>query len=366
MTNAYPSKDHLYKNAFIHRRVLEYKRKGINVEVLIPSNKYSSYIFEGIKVVENNIHSLRKQLNNYKPHKIIIHFLMPPIMSIISQLEYEPNIFIWIHLFEATSWKRRVFNINYRFPGFVLRNIIQLSKLKKFVLENKSNKKIHYIFVSNWVKKTMEKDIGVKIENYSIIPNLIDGRLFNYKKKSTEDIKKILLIRPFNTKKYANDLAVKFILGISKKKYFNKISITIYGEGRYYKKLIKKIVHFPNVHCYNHFLSQKEIKNEHDKNGIFLCPTRQDSQGVSMCEAMSSGLVVLTSNNSAVPEFCTHDKSGMLSDNINEMINQYENLYNHPWKFLEISKTASEEIQKKCSFTETTDREILLLLTKQG
>ena len=43
-------------------------------------------------------------------------------------------------------------------------------------------------------------------------------------------------------------------------------------------------------------------------NGIFICPTRQDAQGVSMCEAMSSGLVPITLYNTAIPECLPNDE----------------------------------------------------------
>ena len=50
----------------------------------------------------------------------------------------------------------------------------------------------------------------------------------------------------------------------------------------------------------------------HKKNGIFMVPTRLDSQGVSRDEAMSSGLVPITNNVAAIPEF-VDDTCGMLA-----------------------------------------------------
>ena len=68
------------------------------------------------------------------------------------------------------------------------------------------NKKIHFAFVSDWMRRVTEIDTGLtKINNYSIIHNGINTQLFNYQKKTAEQRKKILLIRSFNSKKYAND-----------------------------------------------------------------------------------------------------------------------------------------------------------------
>ena len=86
------------------------------------------------------------------------------------------------------------------------------------------------------------------------------------------------------------------------------------------------------------------------QNGVFLCPTRQDAQGVSMCEAMSSGLVPVTSNNTAIPEFVEDKHSGFL--NTNNPVNfadSIEFLLKNPKIFLKISKNASSSIEKICS-----------------
>jgi glycosyltransferase involved in cell wall biosynthesis len=51
------------------------------------------------------------------------------------------------------------------------------------------------------------------------------------------------------------------------------------------------------------FLRQDEIAALHARHGVFLVPTRLDTQGVSRDEAMSSGLVPVTNGVFAVPEF---------------------------------------------------------------
>ncbi len=53
-----------------------------------------------------------------------------------------------------------------------------------------------------------EKDLGVKVANSHIIPNPIDPNEFSYQVKDVVQRLRILLIRPFHTRKYANDIAV--------------------------------------------------------------------------------------------------------------------------------------------------------------
>src|SRR5699024_11554196 len=117
---------------------------------------------------------------------------------------------------------------------------------------------------------------------------------------------KILSIRPFASKKYANDQSVKSIQALSKASFFDQLEFHFYGDGVLFDSVLEPIKKFENVFINRGFLLQDEISNLQDAFGIFLCPTRLDSQGVSMCEAMSSGLVHISSNKTAIPEYVTH------------------------------------------------------------
>jgi len=91
-----------------------------------------------------------------------------------------------------------------------------------------------------------------------------------------------------------------------------------------------------------------------------LIPTRQDAQGVSMCEAMSSGLVPLTSNNTAIPEYCNNEV-GYLTNNFEELAGAIEDLYSNSDKFLEMSKMTSKYIQNICGNDIVIKKEIDLI-----
>jgi glycosyltransferase involved in cell wall biosynthesis len=83
----------------------------------------------------------------------------------------------------------------------------------------------------------------------------------------------------------------------------------------------------------------------HKTHGILLCPTRMDAQGVSMCEGMMSGLVPITSNNTAIPEFVKDRVSGFLTNSYQEIAASIQYLYDHPNQFLEMSANAHLHIQ---------------------
>ncbi|MGR5966738.1 glycosyltransferase [Bacillus cereus] len=168
----------------------------------------------------------------------------------------------------------------------------------------------------------------------------------------------MLLIRPFHNRKYANDIAAKAIIELSKFSEFKDLEFSIYGEGKYFNKDTERLKRFQNVKINNRFLKQEEIADMHKKFGVFLCPTRQDAQGVSMCEAMASGLVPITSNNTAIPEFVDQNRAGFLTKGPKDIANAILSLYHDPVGFKEMSKKASNRINEICSYEVTIEKEL--------
>ncbi|HGL3845084.1 TPA: glycosyltransferase family 4 protein, partial [Enterococcus faecium] len=217
-----------------------------------------------------------------------------------------------------------------------------------------------FVFVSEWMKDIAEKDIKAKFTNFEIIPNGIDTEKFKYSSKDSLK-KNILLIRPFNSRKYATDVACKALELLSNEKNFSEYSITIVGEGQYYEKDTKALRQYNNVSLINRFLTSDEIVKLHSENGIFLCPTRQDAQGVSMCEAMSSGLVVVASNNTAIPEFVDDKTEGLLCKNAKDICSAIIKISNDDTSFDNISRNARKRILEKCDLNEIVWRELKLI-----
>ena len=73
----------------------------------------------------------------------------------------------------------------------------------------------------------------MKKSQYEVIHNPIDTNRFSFKKRDIELRKKILSIRTFASRKYANDITVKVILELSKHKEFEDMEFLIAGDGIY-------------------------------------------------------------------------------------------------------------------------------------
>lgn len=355
--NAYPSEDDIYKNGFIHRRVKSYMKYNQVIEVFCLHRKYETLIvddYDGVKVMRGNLNNYEDYLmkNNFQSY--LIHFIDKNKYLPIIKLKKEPKILIWIHGAEVENWHRRWFDFltskNKLKSTLFLSNKYypeRLEFLNGLYLQEEND--VTFIYVSRWFKENVS-DVDAKAapKKYRIIPNVIDGKLFNYIVKEPSQRKKILSIRPFANRKYANDLTVKAILELSKKSYFDDLEFCIYGDGEYFDSTLDPVKQFKNVKLHKKFLSQKEISIIHKDYGIFICPTRWDSQGVSMCEAMSSGLVPVSNNITAIPEFVTHQKTGLLAypESGKSLASQIEKLYLDKQLFMNLSRNAASEIRK--------------------
>ncbi len=367
LTNIYPSYDNLYRNMFVHKRVLGYKESGIEVDVMCfnNDNKPGYREFEGIDIINGFTEELKYILSSGDIDTVCVHFLNKYMWDVLKQFKDKIRIIVWCHGSDIQPWWRR---------KFMYETEEGLEQGKKdseermslwnevFSCINECN--IHFVFVSNYFKNTVFEDYKINLpeDKYSIIHNYIDTEMFKYEEKSPEQRKHILSIRPFASNIYANDLTVQCIKELSKKTFFNELQFHIIGRGKLFEPLMQELEEFDNVKIENRFLQQWEIAELHKNNGIFLVPTRLDSQGVSRDEAMSSGLVPITNAVAAVPEF-VDDSCGIMAGNedYKGLANGIEKLYYNSKLFEDISKKAAVHVRKISSKDSTIMAELDLI-----
>ncbi|WP_409304848.1 glycosyltransferase family 4 protein [Peribacillus sp. SCS-155] len=372
ITNAYPHPDQLYRNGFIHRRVLSYMESDIAIDVFVLHPAYKNpggYVYEEVQVYRGTEAHLRTLLS-YKAHKkALIHFVNPQMVHAIKETCPDMPIITWVHGFETEAWHRRWFN--FLDNAASLRRVLnmadtyyvdQLSFMNWFY--RTTDLDVTFVHISEWFKTHIaECDARAVSRKSVIIPNVIDETLFSYQEKPAEYRKKILTIRPYASRKYANDLSVNAVLELSKRPIFQELDFSFYGDGVLFDEITGPLLEFKNVTVHKGFLPQNEIADLHKQFGVFLCPTRLDSQGVSMCEAMSSGLVPISTDTTAIPEFVEHDVSGLLTkkDNPVDIADAIERLYFNPEVFSRISSAASRSIQEKCATNVVINKELELI-----
>lgn len=368
LTNHYPSYDNIYRNGFVHTRLKLYEKQGVRTSVFRMTGEALPQFseFEGVPIVSGNAEYLRFVFENKKYKAIVVHFMDPQMWEVLKEVPQTTRILVWSHGADILLYTRRLFN--YTTEDALAKAKIQSNQRAEFWKSVFSNMPPNYkhIFVSDYLRKVVEQDLDIKLpgDKYTVIHNPINTDLFSFEEKDISLRYKLLSIRPFASRKYANDLTVGCILELSKRKDFDKFEITIIGDGPLFDETLAPLRKFSNVTIVRGFLRQSEIKNYHRQNGIFLVPTREDTQGVSRDEAMSSGLIPVTNEVTAIPEFV--DKScGVLapSEDYMEMAKQISRIVDNPKLFSEMSANATARVRRQTTSDVVVKQELALICT---
>ncbi|TVU62360.1 FkbM family methyltransferase [Paenarthrobacter nitroguajacolicus] len=306
ITNRYPSSEDLYKNGFVHTRVRRYVQAGVPTEVFVLDEGSSLRFreFEGVSVITGNSETLETFLAQGNHQSISIHFVTESMWAAVRQLEHRPNVAIWAHGADIQSWSRRAFLYENTAAVEAAKSASEsrMSLWRSIFMDAPDNVKV--VFVSDWLHRTALEDLKIDSSKHAvIIHNPINTSRFSYAKKPVEQRLKVLSIRPYASSVYANDLAVDAILLLADDPLFQEMEFRLVGDGPLFDELTRPLEGFENVVLDKRFLTQDEIAEMHREYGVFLCPSRMDTQGVSRDEAMASGLVPVTTSIAAIPEF---------------------------------------------------------------
>lgn len=366
----YPMEKNKYLFSFIHSRVQAYMKNDIAVDVAVVNREYIDKTefanFENVNYIRTGYNQIRKLLQEKHYDKILVHFFDPAYFQILEPSDLtNTQIILYSH---GTDSLYRAFDRIGR-PYFVDEYEVPESMTKTYKIRDYYIKKynelpnVKFVFVSNWAKEMSEKLIGIKYNNYDIVPCFIDEKQFPYTEKRPELRKKIFILRKFdNLNTYSIDIDVRVILELSHRECFKDMEFSIYGDGEIHDKLLMPLKNFSNVHIYKKFLSHEEIRKMHQENGIGLFATRFDTQAVSSCEAAMSGCVVISSKNVGTCEYID-EKIGTYcnTENIKEYADLIEKLYNEPAVFKKISKEMHESVMKTCSYNYSIKKDLELI-----
>lgn len=365
LTNNYPAYDDLYRNGFVHTRVQGYSGAGVRTDVFrFKEKELGAYEeFQGQDVFTGGASLLEKMLASGQYKTVLVHFLSPGMWQVLWKFIDSVKVVIWVHGAEIHPWHRREFN----YLNNSQRELAKVDSEKRMAFWQQvlvpMHANVHLVIVSQAFAKEIMEDTGVELTSaqYSIIHNPVDVQLFNFVEKPAEQRKKILSIRPFASRQYANDLSVKAIVELSQSPGFEEVEFRIIGDGILFDELVEPLRQFANVVIEKRFLTHQQIAELHKQYGIFLCPTRWDSQGVSRDEAMSSGLVAVTTAVAAVPEFADEHCAALVpAEDSVALAKALEQLINDEQLFLKKSHNAAERVRAQSAISQVIAQEMRL------
>ncbi|WP_168797049.1 glycosyltransferase family 4 protein [Vibrio sp. H11] len=370
ISSQYPSESNHYAHTFVHQRSKYFIKMGYEVVVYVPALEDVSYFFEGVKVEQASSENISYKLSRYdcvylhllhikKPNKRLSgHFIYDRI------LKDNIPVALYIHGAEVQKVSSRKFELDFSFKGIITalyKDYYYIPKVASFYKKIMSRGRFAIATPSLWMKQEAESNLGVDLKNVKIIPNGIDSNKFKplglnrYKNK-------LLSIRQMTSSKYAVDISIKAMV------HLPNYTLDLYGKGPKldeYKQLARDLNVDSQVNFIEELIPNKNMASTMNKYKYFMCPTRMDAQGVSMCEAMSCGCVVITNNNTAIPEFVKNKVNGICEDTPVEMANMIKNLSSNEVEYQYISEEARKSMIKiDIENTLKTELEMLLSIGK--
>lgn len=366
ITNRYPTDGDLYRNAFVHRRVLEYMRQGIKVDVFRTTSTagIGFYEFEGVDVITGPCQALEALLSSNHYESVLVHFLDPATWQVLLPWLDRTRMLIWAHGSEIQAWHRRDshYGSGPRLEAAKAESEARKAFWRGVVKDLRPGSKL--IFVSRHFAEEVQTDLESRIpeDRCEVIHNVIDTQLFDYHPKTARHRTQILSIRPHTSRIYANDLVVAAILNLVDRPHFRQLQFLLIGDGPLFEDTTAPLRGLENVRLERRFLTQREIAELHRQHGVFLCATRGDTQGVSRDEAMASGLVPITNRVGAIPEF-VDESCGIIAapNDAAGLAAGVSRLYEDPALFMRLSEQAARRVRRQSSPEHTTQRELALI-----
>lgn len=354
---------------YVRSRVDAYARAGLRGVVVdySPLNVGEPYVIEddSSTVIVIRPADLRAALDAIKVSgsPVLAHSPTPEALDELHARFSHGSLAVWFHGYEVRDYRRLQCNTTTE-QLFAIRHIRDAQNHDRFRAAAPvfTNPAIIKVFVSETQRSYSEFDVGVEAHNVEIIPNHIDADMYRSRERRPEEARKILLLRGFAQRNYANDVALRALEICSRRDGFSDLEIMVRGYGQHFRSEVAVVRRFDNVTVEEGFSSPAQMAALHDAHGIYLCPTRYDTQGVMLGEAMASGMATITNPVAAIPEFT--DESCSLLPRGNDpwaFADALWHLVQHPELMPELSRNAAARVRRQCGLDATIRREIELI-----
>lgn len=365
ITSRYPSQEDIYAHMWVHSRAKEFLKSGMLVTVFVPANIDEKYTYEGVSVVLAPAGKIAQLIESFPLLYIHLLNIYPypnlsgwPIYKSI--MKNRIKCFMYLHGSEVQSTQRYSFDYKrtlYAYAVQYYKKYIFLPRMRKFCQYVDTSG--GFLSPSNWMLDEASNELKLALTKVVICPNGIDTKLFTFNAKHRL-INKMVCVRPLSSKKYAVDQGIRILAKLPE-----SYTLDIYGKGELKTELAdlaKQLGVENRVTFVEKYIHRVDLPSLMSKYGTFIATTRMDAQGVIMCEAMAAGLLVLTSDNTAIPEFVTHMKTGICHNDLEIHVKELLSLECSEEAFKRIVNNAREYIVS-IDLAEITKKELTVLLS---
>lgn len=365
VSRGYPSAERLYNHGFVHRRVLAYKALGHRVTVIWRHHRppVESYEFDGVNVQVLTPGKAAELILREQPDAVALHAPGDDFAEVIENVPQHIPVNGWIYGAEIMPFYQVTEREEHDKGRWDKARATFERRIAYWrALADRWPANFRLVFVSQFSAEEAFRALGRELPRWTVLPSPVDTELFRHEPKSPEHRFEILTVRPFSDWRYANDLAAAAIQLVSSHELFDRFRFRLVGDGHLFDEMTAPIAHFPNVTLEKTFVPQQRIAELHRSAGVFLCPTRNDAQGVARDEAMSSGLVPVTNAVGAVPEFADPSCAWLApAEDHEELARGLIEMARDSQIFLDKSRAAARRIRETLAMRTIIPRELALM-----
>lgn len=212
------------------------------------------------------------------------------------------------------------------------------SKYKKYIKEIMIKAK-RIVAVSEFQKNKI-LEFEPNFNNIEVVYNGVDIDQFNLEKTIKNKERFIFIGNLIKTK------GLDVLLSAFSKIENKNIKLDIYGKGNNLKEYIElsKKLNISKRVFFKGIVKNEELPNILNKYSGLILPSRYETFGIVLIEAMACGVFVIGSDVGGISEIITSDDIGYLfeKENVEELKNKIELAYKKKWNRVEINKKAQK------------------------
>ena len=166
------------------------------------------------------------------------------------------------------------------------------------------------IVFSKYSKRNINLKYGIKNNNIKVVYYGVDPRFFDTKIDNSQ--KNNLLFCGRLVEQKGLDILLKTLSNL--RRHYKDLTLNVIGDGQYKKSYIQLaqklgVEDIVNFHGYVHLPNLVEY---YKRANIFVLPSRSESFGIVLAEAMACGLPIVATNVGAIPEVVKNGETGIL------------------------------------------------------
>ena len=390
LTEYYPDAERPGRGVYVHLRAAGYRSAGHDVRVYrVRPGPTRSDERDGVAVLSSGPIAAAADLGRFRPDVLALHTPYPGAPHTeLARTVQRPRV-VWIHGYEAMVTALHGYHRGVRRALSLAGDAVKLWRLRRSLPDAAA-----VVFVSEWLRASVERTLRLRHPGARVIPNPVDTERFRPRaagvpgavggsgapaRGSHRDaatggsghdtaagrpgdgpaaVPRGLVLRPLD-RIHGVDVAVEGFVGLS------TTELTVVGTGPDAAELRNRIeATGAPVRIEEREVPHAEVPDLLRDHDYYVSPERKTpTQGVAMCEAMSCGLPVVAVRAGGVPEYARDGTDGHLipRGRPEPLRDAVRRLVADPEAMRAMGRRARERIVQTCSAERVTEAELRVL-----